>query len=373
MRGPLTIGAELELLAFDAVTLRPAPVASTDGRACSLDVVREVARRLGWCEHQSDKGVPRFTTLGAGSLTFEPGGQLEYASAVHGSVHAVVRELNEVDCVLRDAAQTSGITLLACGVDPWNGPAQAPLQVDAPRYRRMADYFEAIGPAGARMMRQTASLQLNVGGVSVIDRWRVANAMSPLIVALCANSARYAGADTRCASYRADTWRAVDPRRTGLFAGDDPVREYTAFALDAPAFLADDAAAKYGELPEASVSPASFATHLTTLFPEVRPRGYLELRSADAIDALLRAAALSLVVGILGDDRAARDAGDLLGAADADLLVRAGRDGLRDARLASLARDLVAIADAGCARIGCEVVSADALDAFRTLESAAHA
>ena len=366
--GPLTFGAELELLAFDAARRTIAPIAARDGEGCSLDAVRDVARRRSWRETISDKGVPTFTSAGGGSLTFEPGGQLEYASAVHGSVDGVITELREVEAHLRESAERVGITLHTCGVDPFNGAESAPLQLDAPRYRRMAEYFASIGPDGARMMRQTASLQINVGGIGALKRWPVANAIAPWLVALFANSSRYAGHDTQCASYRAETWRGVDARRTGVFGAEDAVHVYTAFVLAAPAFLADDAAPPYGELGDDRISDSTLATHLTTLFPEVRPRGgYLELRSLDAGDDAHRRAAMSLVAGVLGDWDAARDALDLIGAADADLLRRAGRAGMRDERLASLAGDLLTIAAAGCARLGSEIVSEESLGSVTAL------
>lgn len=351
---PTTLGAELELLALDATTNAVAPIFAQGG---SLALVRAAACRLNWREAVSAKGVPHFTSAAGGSLTFEPGGQLEYASGVHASADGVLLELEVVESALNDAAEPLGISLLARGVDPFNDAEHAPLQLTAERYERMARYFASIGPDGARMMRQTASLQVNIGGFPSLERWAVANAIAPWLVALFANSSQYAGSDTDCASYRAETWRGVDPQRTGLFAGADPVREYAAFALAATAFLADDAAPAFGALRDAAVCDASLATHLSTLFPEVRPRGYLELRSIDAIGRAARMAAVGLVAGVLGDPAAARDACALLGPADGDLLRRAGRDGLREPRIAATVDDLVAIALAGCTRLGTHVVS----------------
>jgi glutamate--cysteine ligase len=351
----LTFGAELELLAFDSATSAVAPIFPVADRACSLDVVRDVARRLAWRETISDKGVPRFSNDAGGSLTFEPGGQLEYASAVHGSVDAVLRELCTVEQQLRESAEPRGISLLAIGVDPFNGADAAPLQLTADRYAKMARYFATIGPDGARMMRQTASLQINIGGVSPVERWAVANAIAPWMIALFANSSRYAGEESGCVSFRAETWRGVDPGRTGMLRGRDPVAEYTAFALDARAFLADDRAPCFVDLPR--VTDAILATHLTTLFPEVRPRGYLELRSLDAVDDAGRRAAMAFVVGIIGDPNAAADALALVGEADESLLLRAGRRGITDPSIASQASDLLEIAQSGCRRLGHSIVS----------------
>jgi glutamate--cysteine ligase len=232
----------------------------------------------------------------------------------------------------------------------------------------MADYFAAIGPHGARMMRQTASLQLCLGGVDPTARWRVANAIAPWLVALFANSGRYAGKDTGCASYRAETWRGVDPRRTGILPGHEPAREYAAFALGAPAFLVGaerTPALPFAAIDDGLASDEALAVHLSTLFPEVRPRGYLELRSVDAIDADLRPSAFAFVAGILGDDTAAAQAMEIVTEPSPSLLRVAGRAGLADQTLARRAEDLVEVALAGCARLGREIVSPSLLEQAR--------
>jgi glutamate--cysteine ligase len=362
---PLTFGGELELLALDRATHAITRIAGSPNRPSSLDVVRDVSQRLAWTETVSDKGIPRFVSGGGGALTFEPGGQLEYASAVHPSADLLLHELDMVESQLRECAERRGIMLVSRGVDPFNGPDDAPLQLTADRYSRMARYFATIGADGARMMRQTASLQLNVGGIPVLDRWPVANALAPWLVALFANSGQYAGVDTGCASYRAETWRGVDPGRTGLFSGDDAIREYSEFALAARAFLVHDSAPAFGTLDERHITETAFRTHLTTLFPEVRPRGYLELRSLDAIDADHRIAAVALVAGVLGDSRASQEVRTLLGPPDAELLRAGGREGLRNPRIAALASDLIEIALAGCVRLGSTVISIETREQAR--------
>jgi glutamate--cysteine ligase len=271
-------------------------------------------------------------------------------------------ELSLVESRLRESADARGIELLAVGVDPFNSPEAAPLQLTADRYSRMARYFAGIGADGARMMRQTASLQINIGGVPAADRWQSANALAPWLIALFANSSRYAGTDTGYPSYRAETWRGVDPGRTGVFAGDNAVGEYAEFALSANAFLADDSAPPFGALDSHLATDAAFRLHLSTLFPEVRPRGYLELRSLDAGNADHRRAALVLVAGALADSRANHEVRTLLGGADEVLLREAGRNGARDPRIGSRAPDLIRIALDGCARLGDSVISRDLVD-----------
>lgn len=360
----LTFGAELELLAFDARDHSVLPI-EADSSCSGLALARAVGERLRWNETRSDKGVPRFVAPNGGALTFEPGGQFEYASSIHGSVDGVLAELASVEALLRAGAHERHVELLAAGIDPYNGAGAAPLQLTAPRYARMAAYFAGIGLAGARMMRQTASLQFNLGGVPVIDSWQVANALAPWLVAIFGTSRYYGGTDSGFASYRAETWRHVDPRRTGMVCGPDPVAGYAAFALAAPAFLASEAAVPFGELDDDAVNEASLSLHLSTLFPEVRPRNYLEFRSIDAVDARRRGVALALVAGCIADPASRADIADLLGTPDPRLLDAAARSGLGHATLAGAAEEVRAIALRGCARLGTTVVSAEVCELLR--------
>jgi glutamate--cysteine ligase len=257
---------------------------------------------------------------------------------------------------LRAAAANEGIELLAVGLDPSNAAEAAPLLLHTPRYTRMADYLAAIGPAGARMMRQTAAFQVSLD----LDdepalRWTVLNAAAPYLVAIFANSPMYEGATTGCRSTRAEVWRTLDPARTGLAWGeDDPIGHYCDFALRAPAILLPELDGRpFGEwLRHARPTLEEWRDHLSTLFPEVRPRGHLELRSCDAVPPQWYAAPLALAVGITYDPWAVRAAADLLGRPDMDLLRRAGRTGLADASIGRTAADLADIAVAGCLHLG---------------------
>jgi len=350
------VGMETELI----------PVESDTGRRCSLDdapgallpFLRRYAARQGWTEDRTAKGAPCFLLPVGGDLTFEPGGQLEYSSPPCRSPSTLLALLRGVVPPLRAAAEAEGITLLAVGLDPVNPIDQAPLLLRSERYVRMAEYFARCGPAGARMMRQSASLQINLDiGAEPWLRWRVLNAAAPYFVAIFANSARYEGADTGCASARAQVWREADPARTGLpWRARDPVGRYLEFALEAPALfvrLADDEHPRFGDwLAGCGAGLEEWHEHLTTLFPEVRPRGHFELRSTDALAPEWYAAPLALAMGLSYDPRALRAAADLLGEPDAALLDRAGRLGLRDGAIAQAAGDLAAIALEGCERLG---------------------
>ena len=356
-RAPRRLGAEVELIPVEAATGRRCGIDS-EGTLSTLPFLRTYGSKQSWRESLTQKGTPCFTLPSGGTLTFEPGGQLEYSSPPFRSASALLAVLRGVILPLRAAAAGAGIDLLAVGLDPYNSEQEAPMLLQARRYERMAEYLARRGPAGARMMRQTAAFQISVD----FDdepwlRWRVLNAAAPFFVAIFANSPIYAGERTGHQSSRADVWRTLDPARTGLpYHEDSPVQAYLDFALDAPAILLpaiEGEPRTFGEgLVRASPTLEEWQEHLTTLFPEVRPRGHLELRSADAISPDWYAAPLALAAGILYDSRALRAAADLLPAPDLGLLERAGRLGVHDDKIASTSTDLFELALSGCAGLG---------------------
>ena len=354
---PGRIGAETELIPVETATGRRCPIEGGTATP-TLPFLRRHGARHGWTEGGTAKGTPCFLLPCGGELTFEPGGQLEYGSPPCRSPSALLSLLRSVVPPLREAATAEGITLLAVGVDPVSRVEDAPLLLRTGRYTRMAEYLERWGDAGARMMRQTASFQITLD----LDdepwlRWRVLNAAAPCFVAMFANSSVYQGAAVGCPSMRAQVWRALDPARTGLpWSERGPVSRYLDFALDAPAILlpaVDGEHRRFGEwLTRARVGLEEWHDHLTTLFPEVRPRGYFELRSPDAVAPEWYAAPLALAAGVTYHRGALRDAADLLGVPDPALLERAGRIGLRDPVLARMASDLASIALEGCSALG---------------------
>jgi glutamate--cysteine ligase len=336
-----------------------------------MRLLRDAAARHAWAEQISDKGTPQFALPSGGTLGFEPGGQLEYSSPPCATASALVSRLHQVVTALRNAAEPLGIDLLSAGIEPVTPVERAPLALDAYRYRRMADYFATIGPFGARMMRQSAAFQVSVDLGDEPERlWRVLNGMAPFLVAIFANSPVYAGSHTGHASYRAHCWRMLDPSRTGIRRNaDDPAADYCDFALAAPAMFlprVDGVALPIAaHLVAGTAGMPEWDTHLTTLFPEIRPRGTFEVRSCDAVAPEWFAAPLALIGGIAYDLAALRQADELLDDGDPALLARAGRMGLSDPAIAATARDLAILALDGCDALGDRLLSRADLDSAR--------
>ena len=354
---PRRIGVEVEFI----------PVESATGRRCAIDAadvtstlpfLRRHGGRQGWRESVTPKGTPCFSLPLGGTVTFEPGGQLEYSSPACRSASALLGILRAAVLPLRGAAAGEGIDLLSVGIDPLNPIERAPLLLQAKRYSRMAEYLDRRGTAGARMMRQTAAFQVSLD----FDdepwlRWRVLNAAAPYVLAIFANSPIYAGEQTDHQSARAHAWRMLDPLRTGIpYDERAPLEGYLDFALAAPAILFPTLDGEHRAFSEwltvANPTLEEWREHLSTLFPEVRPRGHLELRSSDAVAPEWYAAPLALTVGMLYDSRALRAADDLLGSPDPGLLERAGRLGLHDPGIARTAADLFQLALCGCSGLG---------------------
>jgi glutamate--cysteine ligase len=357
------VGVEVEFLVMDELTHVPLPLFGARGL---IERLRRYALRANWAELRGYDGTPRFDAAGVATISFEPGGQLEISTAPLASASELLRALRGIVNPLRVALSDEGVTLLSAGIDPFNDARRVPLQLRVDRYERMTRYFEEIGPFGIRMMRQTAAIQVSLDrGPLPASRWRLLNDLAPYLIASFANSPNYAGADTGHRSFRALCWRMLDPTRTGVAVlSDDPAAAYTTFALAAHDMMASASEQSHRPLSDTLAADENerWAMHLSTLFPEVRPRGHFEVRSCDAIDPAHYAAPIVLLTGLAYDERSARDAG-ILTAESRALLRTAGESGLRDLGIARTARDLFALALAGARRLGPAFISGEDLDA----------
>jgi glutamate--cysteine ligase len=361
------VGAEVEFLVLDDATHLPLPLHGSRG---SIERLRRYARRTGWTEFRGYDGTPRFEISGAATISFEPGGQLEISTRPCASASELIGLLRGIVSPLRAALSDEGVELLSLGIDPYNDVRRVPLQLHVDRYERMTRYFDEIGPYGVRMMRQTASIQVSIDrGSHPAARWRLLNDLAPYLVAMFANSPYYELANSGHRSVRALCWRMLDPTRTGVAPpADDPAAAYAQFALGANDMMAttgDEAhrpfATTVGSTRSGDDERSRWARHLTTLFPEVRPRGHFEVRSCDAIDPAHYAAPIVLLTGLVYDERSANE-GALLAAESRALLRTAGEQGMRDVDVARTARDLFSLALAGVHRLGERYVTGADLD-----------
>ncbi len=348
-------GIEAEVLVLDVSTLRPLAGPFPDYHA--HPILAHLAGLPGWEPGLSAVGSPAVVGPSGGRVSLEPGGQVEYSSAPRSSVTGLLAEMSQAGAALEAAARAEGLSLVTRGIDPVNPVEAYPLAVGSERYVRLARHLARLGPAGARMMRQTISIQVNLSwGDEPLREWDVANRMAPYLLALFANSPRYGGQPTGHRSFRALQWRELDPARTGLpLDPDRPVETYLEFALGAGAILLgepDEEARPFGEwLAEGLATVEDWESHLTTLFPEVRPRGYLEVRGLDALPVRWWAVPLAIVAGILRSPSRLSEVLAALEVPSTELLRRAGRLGLGDAEVAEVANWLWELGLEGCSRL----------------------
>lgn len=295
-----------------------------------------------------------------GTTSFEPGGQLELNTAptigldaVYAAAHRDARELSR-------RLEQVGVGLVPIGLDACRPPRRV---LRSARYDAMEAAFDTMGPHGRRMMCNTAALQVNVdlGPGDPATRWRLAHALGPTLVACFANSpfgaAGGTGRPSGWIANRLATWWGIDSTRTAApVLTDDPAECWLRYALAANVLLIRDGDATHpvlrpfpfarwmSEGHEAGWPTADdFAYHLTTLFPPVRPRGWLELRMLDAVDETVWPVALAVTVALLTDD----DAAAAVAAATAPTAGRwadAAHFGLADPDLARSAAECLAIA-----------------------------
>ncbi|MGH3329822.1 MAG: glutamate-cysteine ligase family protein [Nocardioidaceae bacterium] len=296
-------------------------------------------------------------------VTVEPGGQVEISSrpraALASLVEAVDADIASLDELLAPAGLARGET----GIDTHR---EAQRLVDVPRYRAMQAYFDRIGPWGSSMMCSTASTQVCVDAGEAGDvhrRWLALHTVGPVLVALFANSPVVAGRVTGWASNRLRATLSTCPPFTQPVTGrEDPVEAWVRTAMTAPVLCVRRAGDRWESPPMSFAEWVGGANgsrptygdleyHLTTLFPPVRPRGYVEVRYLDAQPAGCWHHPLVLLCALLSSP-AAVDRCIELTEHCADLWLTAARDGLRDTTLAAAARAVVELGGSHVDRLG---------------------
>lgn len=312
--------------------------------------ITDPMRRPGWQE-LSDVIATVPALPGGSAITVEPGGAVELSGPPLSDAPAAIDAMSADRRVLVDAFRRRGLGLVLLGADPLR-PAQ---RVNpGGRYRAMEEFFSASGTAdaGAAMMTSTASVQVNVDA-GPRDGWaervRLAHALGPTMIAITANSPLLGGEFTGWRSARQHVWSRLDSARCGPILGandEDPVNDWTRYALKAPVMLvhtpeavavtewvpfaewADGTTLLGGRRP----TEADVDYHLTTLFPPVRPRGFLEIRYLDSVPDTVWPAVVFTLVTLLDDPAAAAIAADATETV-ATAWDRAAQVGLGDRRL----------------------------------------
>lgn len=371
-RAQWRIGTEAEKFGVYLATGDPIPFDGTRGVAA---ILRDLVARHGWTPNQPDNaGDPVIALHRANaSITLEPGGQLELSGAPQETIHQISDEFRGHMAELRDISAAYGITWIGLGFHPFARLDELPW-VHKPRYPVMRAYLPTRGKHALDMMQRTATVQANYDYASTQDavrKLRVSLILSPVLQAMMANSPFVEGRATGERSHRAAVWLDVDNDRAGLlpfaWRDDATIEDYIDWALDVPMFVVKRPGKIKANTSQtfrvflrdgfegARATQADWETHLNTLFPEVRLKRTLELRSADGQQTPTLCALPALFAGVLYDDAALTKAESLASRIPYDAAVRArpaiAQDGLRaklaDRTLAEWADDLFHIASEG--------------------------
>ena len=370
------IGTEHEKFGYTLADHLPLPY---EGRASILAMLTGLRDRYGWNPVEEAGKLIGLEKDGA-NVSLEPGGQLELSGATLRSIHETCDEVNAHLREVKSIADEIGAGFIGLGAAPEWTADQMPVMPKG-RYALMTRYMGQVGTTGTMMMYRTCTVQVNLDFASEADmvrKFRVGLALQPVATALFANSPFFDGRVNGWKSWRSRIWRDLDPARTGMlpfvFEEGMGFERYADYALDVPMYFVyrdgkyldalgqsfrDFLKGRLPALPGEKPTLSDWADHLTTIFPEVRIKKFMEMRGADGGPWRRLCALPALWVGLLYDSVALDAAWDLVkgwSAEDRDRLRHdAAKEGLAapapDGRsMRELARDVLGIAEGGLAR-----------------------
>ncbi len=318
------IGTEHEKFAFFRADNSPVPYF---GEASISALLTGMQAKLGWEPIMDGENIIGLGEQhGMGAISIEPGGQFELSGAPLETLHQTCKESNQHLAVLRDVAEPMGIRFLGIGGSPKWSLAETP-RMPKSRYEIMTRYMPKVGSQGLDMMYRTCTIQVNLDFSSEADmrqKMRVSMKLQSLATALFASSPFTEGKPNGLLSWRGDIWRDTDNRRAGVlpftFSKDFSFGDYVNWAIDAPMYFVVrdgkyhdcthitfrqfmDGALK-GEIADWEPQLGDWTNHLSTLFPDVRLKRFLEMRGADGGPWRRICALPALWVGLLYDDAA---------------------------------------------------------------------
>jgi glutamate--cysteine ligase len=371
-RSEWRIGTEHEKFGYCKDTLLPLPYDGPRSIRAMLEGLRD---KYGWSPIDEAGNIIGLVKGGA-NVSLEPGGQLELSGAPLLTIHETCDEVNEHLREVKDIADTIGAGFIGLGAAPEWTHDQMPMMPKG-RYKLMTSYMGKVGALGTQMMYRTCTVQVNLDFASeadMVQKFRVSLALQPVATALFANSPFFEGEPTGFLSWRSRIWRDLDPARTGMlpFVFEDGMgfQRYVDYALDVPMYFVyrdgkyidalgqsfrDFLRGQLPALPGEKPTLSDWADHLTTIFPEVRIKKFMEMRGADGGPWRRLCALPALWVGLLYRQSSLDAAWDLVKdwtAEDRDQLridasVKGLKAEIRGRKMRDIALEVLAIADDG--------------------------
>ncbi|MDE2384510.1 MAG: glutamate--cysteine ligase [Alphaproteobacteria bacterium] len=331
------MGTEHEKFPFLKDTLGPVPYAGARSIKALLEGLRD---RYGWNGvHEGEHIIALSDPNSMANISLEPGGQFELSGAPLNTVNDTCGEVTEHLRQVKVIGDELGIGFLGLGASPVWTRAETPVMPKG-RYAIMAPYMDKVGTLGRDMMFRTCTVQVNLdfgSEADMVKKLRVSLALQPLGTALFANSPFLEGKPNGYLSFRSHVWEDTDNARAGMlpfvFEQGFGFERYVDYALDVPMYFtmrdgkfvntAGESFRKFldGKLPQLpgeKPTMRDWADHLTTIFPEVRLKKYLEMRGSDVGRGPMLCALPALWGGLLYDDAALDAAWDLVKGASAE-------------------------------------------------------
>jgi len=325
------LGTEHEKFAFTVEGHRSVPY---EGRRSIRALLEGMQHLLGWEPIIEDGNIiGLFDVPGGGAISLEPGGQFELSGAPVETVHQTAAELMAHRAQVKEVARPLGIGFLGIGMTPSWSRADMPMMPKG-RYRIMTAYMPKVGKLGLDMMYRTCTVQTNLDFSSEADmvkKLRVSLALQPVATALFANSPFTQGEPNGFLSFRSEIWRDTDADRSGMlpwaFEPGMGFERWVDYALDVPMYFikhgeryVDVAGQSFRDLmagrlagrPGVRATISDWANHISTIFPEVRLKRYLEMRGSDSGPWRWLPALPAYWVGLLYDDDSLAAAWDLV-------------------------------------------------------------
>jgi glutamate--cysteine ligase len=325
------IGTEHEKFVFALEGRKPVPYCGPYGIRALLQGMQRVSSWEPIVENGNIIGL--LDAVGGAAISLEPGGQFELSGAAVETVHQTYSELMAHLAQVKEVSGPLKIGFLGLGVAPTWTRDEMPTMPKG-RYRIMTAYMPRVGKLGLDMMYRTCTVQTNLdycGEADMVKKMRVALALQPVATAMFANSPFSEGQPNGFLSFRSEIWRHTDADRSGMlpwaFEPGMGFERYVDYALDVPMYFIkrgeqyiDVAGHSFrdlmqGRLPGFSGERATisdWANHLSTIFPEVRLKRYLEMRGADSGPWRRLPALTAYWAGLLYDDDVLDAAWDLI-------------------------------------------------------------
>lgn len=323
------IGTEHEKFGFTWNDLKPLPYEGTASIKAMLEGLRD---KFNWAPIEENGYLIGLKKDGA-SVSLEPGGQFELSGAPLEHIHETCNEVGQHLKEVREIAEPLGIGFIGLGASPIWSMDETPIMPKG-RYKIMRAYMEKVGRLGRQMMFRTCTVQSNLdfgSEADMVKKFRVSLALQPLGTALFANSPFLEGRPNGFLSYRSQIWTDTDPDRTGMlpFVFEDGFgfERYVDYALDVPMYFVrrggtyldasglsfrDFMDGKLPILPGEKPAIDDFEDHLSTIFPEVRLKRFLEMRGSDSGPWSSLCAFSAFWAGILYDETALDAAWELV-------------------------------------------------------------